>query len=333
MKNIFFIFCLFFIANNSLAQNYHSFPDSVASWSETNYTYLPTSERDYDGWKFETANDTIINGKQYTLLGFQDATFHIYIDLSNSWFNSSQNFFINHPGNIIGAFREDSTKKVWFRALGNDFHFDNNWGGEIIFSKDSDVIIYDFNLNLGDTVAWKSEGKIVLAMDSIQLLNGEYRKTFEFAGDGIQTSGSKWIEGIGSDIGFFGAYEISEFESWSRLSCFHFQDSLLYENISTYQQSCDVAQILNINEPKDNLNFSCYPNPASDFIHFKIQSVNSSDLILAVLNIYGEEINQFKLLNGEIILPVTLLKNSGMYYCVVKQNDKVIARDKFVMIK
>ncbi len=333
MKKIFSFFCLSILSSISGAQTYHPFPDSSASWSETNYTYTNNNDRYYDGWRFEISNDTIINGYKYSLLGFQNSTFHIHVDLFNSWNNSSQNFPINSPGNIIGAFREDSTRKVFFRALENDFHFTNNWGGEIIFPHDSDIIIYDFNLNMGDTVAWKNEGKVVIGIDSLQLLNGLYRKTYEFAGDGIQTLGSKWIEGVGSDNGFFGAYELSEFESWSRLSCFHFNDSLLYENISQNQESCDVAKILSDENFENDFNFSCYPNISSNFIHFKIEIQNSTDLTLSILDIYGNEIKKLKFLSSEISIPVTLFSNSGLYFCFVKQNNKVIARDKFEVIK
>src|SRR5258706_11236800 len=149
MKLIIICFILFEIHICS-AQSYVHFPDSNARWSELSYLYGAGpggySSSIYNGYLYSLGNDTIIDGYEYTLVGYQ-STFHYQID-NPGWIIHSNNYPLNPPGQIFGAIREDTNKKVWFRKL-----FDHEQGycdATQLFPFNTDKLLYDFDLHVGD---------------------------------------------------------------------------------------------------------------------------------------------------------------------------------------
>jgi hypothetical protein len=167
MKIFIFSALLFLILSGVQAQTYVPFPESDAFWNE--FDIHQTSWGCYypDSCKYTL----FINGKT-TINSLEYNMIYEHRDGLNKY---------------MGAFREEN-KRVYF----------------IKNSCPHEILLYDFNLTVGDTMFLVSQlceppyGYMeVSSIDSIQLLDNTYRKRFNFAGY------CSWVEGIGSLCGFW----------------------------------------------------------------------------------------------------------------------------------
>ena len=122
---------------------------------------------------------------------------------------------------IAGAVREED-KRVYYRMYWQQ-------------SYQNEVLLYDFNLTVGDTVSvgWSDYRLIVLEESQVQV-NGTMRRKLGLAmyfDDG--TTGEieeYWIEGVGSTYGFLN----SGYEGWDgafvHLLCYHENGNLIWDN-------------------------------------------------------------------------------------------------------
>ena len=120
---------------------------------------------------------------------------------------------------IAGAVREED-KRVYFRRY---------WGQ----SYEDEVLLYDFNLSLGDTVTvgWGDYQLIVLEESETEV-NGTMRRQLGLAwyfGEAKEVQ-EYWIEGVGSTYGFLN----SGYEGWTgafvHLLCYHENGNLIWDN-------------------------------------------------------------------------------------------------------
>lgn len=111
---------------------------------------------------------------------------------------------------LIGAIREDSTKKVWFHRYNTPLTIDDVAKAVPLGTT---VLLYDFGLQLGDTVtqfhtvghffAASSSTNVVVGIDSTLLMDGSYRRSLKIKMhylDNNQDSTTAevfWVEGIG----------------------------------------------------------------------------------------------------------------------------------------
>ena len=122
---------------------------------------------------------------------------------------------------IAGAVREDD-KRVYFRRYWQQSYQD-------------EVLLYDFNLSVGDTVSvgWSDYQLIVLEESQVQV-NGTTRRqlglAMYFADGTIGEIEEYWIEGVGSTYGFLN----SGYEGWVGafvyLLCYHENGNLIWDN-------------------------------------------------------------------------------------------------------
>ena len=122
---------------------------------------------------------------------------------------------------IAGAVREED-KRVYYRMYWQQ-------------SYQNEVLLYDFNLTVGDTVSvgWSDYRLIVLEESQVQV-NGTMRRQLGLAmyfDDGtIGEVEEYWIEGVGSTYGFLN----SGYEGWTgafvHLLCYHENGNLIWDN-------------------------------------------------------------------------------------------------------
>ncbi|PSK92453.1 T9SS type A sorting domain-containing protein [Taibaiella chishuiensis] len=152
------------------AQTYIPFPTSNTIWREQ---FCRTATDPYTTHNYGLTNsDTLINNLTYHKLYLSaDTIFQVA-----EW---------------IGSIREDSFKRVYYRPA-----------GQVTGGSESDKLLYDFSLQLGDTLPANAHNGLnnwmvtmrVTQVDSINI-NGTYHRRITF--DWPRTS---WVEGVGNNI-------------------------------------------------------------------------------------------------------------------------------------
>ncbi len=224
-----FLFSL--LANNSaLGQNYSPMPETNVFWGIEHYdSTLPCQYT--EKYYYHLNGDTLIQGKNYKKLFYKIEAL------------SCQN--VNYPYGFIGGIRQDTINRKVFCSLVSLGH--------------QDTLLYDFNLQIGDTlqrslVNQLPDPQIIDRIDSLQLLDGTYRRTFHFS-PGISGNDSI-IEGIGSRFGLLEPFDIGIGE-FDVLKCFRSDSDLLISSGSICSITTDVIDI------SQEINAELYPNPAT----------------------------------------------------------------------
>ena len=111
----------------------------------------------------------------------------------------------------VGAVREED-KRVYFRRK-----IEQNYQDE--------VLLYDFNLSVGDTVTvnWMHQQLIVLEESEVEV-GGTMRRKLIFGPD------EYWIEGVGSSYGFLNSGSEGLVGSFIHLLCYHENGNLIWNN-------------------------------------------------------------------------------------------------------
>lgn len=283
------------------AQTYMPMPlEDGMIWREY-YMYAFNLTGGYGEYKIN--GDTIILGNTYKKI--------VRKTYKDYWTTS----FFTAPTCWYNAIRQDTiNKKVY---------------GHHIYGGDS--LLYDFNLQVGDTIhsvilAYLRDAGVdtirIGRIDSI-LINGVYHKQFftdtvELINQGPHAF--SYIEGIGFVEGFV-IVDIG-FERSSELECVgkNFNQSLYPD--STY--NCIFATSLNDIQRENSLRI--YPNPSSDFLRIHstiaIMSIEIIDMLGHV--VYTKSTN-----GSEALIPINELSN-GIYSARILQSDGGVLVRKFV---
>ena len=269
MKRIIFILFICFSVTG-FAQN---FINETKTWStlKTDASYSPDHmDTTLSTFYTKFIGDTTINTQIYNKL------YQSYDSLS-TW-------------SIIHLLREGNRKVfVWSPLL------------------ETDLLLYDFNLETGDTgyvasiinnnINIDSLAFIIDSTDIYMSANIEFKRLFVSLQLNSEQIQDVWIEGIGSTygplkqncIGIIGCY--NNFA----LLCMHHNTDLIYQN--DYYSSCFVVDTLynSINSIEKSINeVSIHPNPIKDFGYLDTDS-KYKDLTINIYNLLGEKVKIFKI--------------------------------------
>ena len=228
--------------------------------------------------KFE--DDTLINGYNYKKI-FNSMDVNLLI-----W---------DH----VGYLREDTSKKIFARDMtGNE------------------GLIYDFDVNIGDTIYFNNPFFTYAILDSLIIVDTIYQ--INYAGalrnaiDVRRDIGGQetWVEGVGNTIGILeGGYGLLSYTGWSvRLLCFFENDTLLY-HYAPYSE-CFYENVNNVENSSLTSEINIYPNPASSFLQVSSESIKLTSC--SILDIYGKVVKQFTISNTHTINVADLQK--GIYF-------------------
>jgi hypothetical protein len=284
MRYLFFVVFIFFVGQAKIySQSIVYFPESYAIWSEV---YTPPFETGPQSFYFYGMlnSDTIINGKSYHKLYFSTDT-------------------IFQKSEYCGGIREDKDlKRIYYL------------GKQINFYEDQEIILYDFDLEIGDVVGegyniMPGTELIVENIESI-LIGSLFRKVVKFK---YLNEISYWIEGIGNIRGLLsttGAYPANG--SWNDLVCFRQGWEWKYTNPEF--QECIPKALNSKQQLTDQRVVKIVPNPISD----QGSVILSNNLsVFNILNIYSSAGTLLKCINikqGEEIIITKEGLLSGMYY-------------------
>ena len=245
----------------------------------------------------------------------------------------------------VYGFQGDTTiySEQWFKLYSsNDSLFQNNLiyrgltrteNSNVLYLDTLDQLdtLYDFNLNLGDTVLFNLYGMYpewlpVINIDSVQL-NGEYYKKIKFAEPSISAFdwlNEEWIEGIGSIHGpLFPTFPVKfseEIPDSMLLTC-TFSDNQQVWNHPSYP-SCYVNIVLGL-ETIEISNFKIYPNPFSDIVYF--ENSRTENLDLTVFNSLGQAVKWLKITNYKETFDLSGL-DDGLYLLRFNDNKKTVTQ-------
>jgi hypothetical protein len=231
MKKPFILLLIILAPMLSIGQDYHPFPTTNAIWN-MKIVWIGWPETAI--YRYGILGDTIINNQLYNKL---------YIIEDDTTLNINKITY--------GVAIRENNKQIFVKS--SDFDFE--------------ILLYDFSLNVGDTVVSNSVNGylsnnlcIITGIDSIKLNNNEYRRRFLINDWGDH---EYWIEGIGSIGGIFHPMVQYQGADIPVLRCFKQNDTAVYiNNIECQKCFCQLASSIEDNESK-NGTFKIYPNPVS----------------------------------------------------------------------
>jgi hypothetical protein len=291
---------------------YHPFPVGDAYWRESSEGYQCCCS-DY---QYILRGDTTIGGYIYQNIEHSGVTF----DLNpGGWciVGGYSHYFKHYKG----AIRNDIPgKKVWF----------------VPADSSSEQLLYDFNMELHDTLApsylynqnWAGPDYYICIGSIDSVLVGEYyHKRFGIVTtNDLQNVYAYLIEGVGSSFGLFGSLGVlwPPFEFGSLLECLTIDGVTVFPDNST---ACLL--ITGINKPTERLGFSIYPNPMTETARIIMpQNVYKSSLI--ILNMSGMEILSFSGVSNNSFINLKNLP-SGMFIYHFTSNGSITSSGKLIV--
>jgi hypothetical protein len=299
IKNYILFFC-FLISITVKAQTsiYHPFPEYGAVWNQI--------ESWFDGTCDGTSNYSIFFGSDTTIGA------NVYHKLKKSGYEYSTTcggggyFYYDS----IALIRQDiASKKVYYYCAGVD------------------SILYDFNLQIGDTLnatkvhwGYYIPDVVVSSIDSVVVF-GNYRKRFNFNSNlGFNSCpDTSIIEGIGSTAGLF-TIPSNCFESYAWLTCF--------SQVSDTSAMCTIiSKVENIDNKQ--MQVLIYPNPIQSnttlVCNFTLKNTE-----LKIWDSFGRNIINRKINNSLYPLDFEFL-SQGIYFYQVVNDDREVGQGKLMV--
>jgi hypothetical protein len=213
-----------------------------------------------------------------------------------------------------GAIREDSANKIVYIVPP---------------SSSTEEVLYDFNLQVGDTIMGyfyntiSGNREIVQSIDSV-LVGGNYRKRWNI-NPNYQVA---FIEGVGSTYGVIetlpGGF-VTDLPSIS-VTCFSQNNMTLYPNNAG---SCNL--ITSVNSPENSAGkLKVFPNPFSTETTFYADKF-LSNATLTIYNPQGQVVRQIDDITGRTITLNRDNLSSGFYFLHLTEDNKIIATDKIMI--
>ncbi|MCY7409110.1 MAG: T9SS type A sorting domain-containing protein [Chitinophagales bacterium] len=237
---------------------------------------------------------------------------------------------VNVYPSIVGFIREDSLKKVWFwwfyGELGYCAYLTPPYYGYDYYYNDPEYLLYDFSLVPGDTMHFLYGDKVLCCIDSIQLLNGEWRRRFQFGSDDV-------IEGIGFKIGLFGSFN-DHFECGSELYCYRKNGEWLYSMYSADDDFYCDSVLSGVSKLTLKYSFSLSPNPATDFLTINFTSPNFSSAQIEITDVLGRNLWSEEIESGKPLqIPVEKLSSNNIIFCQLWKEGELIEVKKVLISK
>lgn len=241
-------------------------------------------------------------------------------------------------GEEFAVYQED--RRVYFYAEGNGWNI----------AQDTFFLMLDFNLNIGDTLAYHcpvapyasfishgngSFGPISSNIEDIYFttisnvdtayINGIGHKRVKYTDHISNNILGESIEGIGNIHGFFGddLFQTDEFECYGQFYCYQ-DSSKIFSHLGEDCSTCIFPQETSSLSNVEISALQIYPNPASQEIHIST-STNIKISKISLANVFGEEIVRQEVSDNKlrsITLPdlppgvyiLTILFESGKSY-------------------
>jgi hypothetical protein len=302
MRTLFFLMLFFFTLANTYGQStiYHPLPDTNSTWNEESWRIIPISPycEVRDRYTLFFNGDTIIGVNRYKKIyasGYTGAP---------PCLPPGYNYYNEYRG----ALRQDSAQKKVFY---------------IYSGAANEHIIYDFSLNVGDTL--EDGFNIIIGIDSA-LVGTSFHKRFLLSTSGQpQTPDTNYaiIEGVGSTKGLLNTI-IPDFEAGAELKYF------CYNQIQVYPATNSACPFnVGISELSIENPFTLFPNPfvANSTLHSSRSLKNGT---LSAINYLGQTVLRIENISGESIDLASDKLSKGLY--IFHLTDEDLYFDKRMLI-
>lgn len=286
-KRLSFLFFLLAICALQLKaqDDYTPFDLQNSIWEE-DYYELASFRQQYN---YLMDGDTIINEVTYQKIR-QVGRYSLNYDQTPTFWEDIDNY--------AGAIRENDQKQVFWVDPG---------GSE-------EVLMYDFNLTVGDTIAGHFFSALkVVGLDTIESC-GQFRKRYELEPvEGPLLQPLYWTEGVGSNQGLFHRYEY--FESGAYSLCF---------SDSSCSPCALVVSTQSLHPPNSQNLIQVFPNPVGT--NLSIEVLNPlENLQLQVTDLLGRVVDR-RNLSGQINWEFAVNWAPGIYllYVVGEKSEEVV---------
>ncbi len=306
MKHTLFTFSVFiFLFHANAISQVNTYFENNPIWTINSACSAPLPCLEYETKNYFIKGDTLINNL-------------IYKSILKKGEGYYQNLGPPAPGCDGSYWYIDTIPSFFLRSLNKQMF--------VRFPSDTtDQLLYDFDLEVGDTlpISYNHNSTIVvLSIDSVNTQNG-YLKIFELAGN---NSTPYLVEGIGSSAGLIEPYEVWLECSWT-LTCYSLNDTS-YFPISGL--SCNLS--IGIGHPEDLENIFIFPNPGSGSGTMSLMSyINNASL--TIYNYVGESVKVVSGIYGQNITLAEHNLESGIYFLSLSQDQQIIAKGKWIIIK
>jgi len=196
---------------------------------------------------------------------WNEVSYSMFGDVSSRRYNFDSDIIFRNGNTYLEL--NISTDEMGSGWEGTGRYFRSNANQVYEWIDDSDYLLYDFSLNVGDTFIvqetndWPEATKLVVtAVDSITLLDQSKRKRLVLeCENGVGEH--VWVEGMGDLRGLLSVKLSCALDVNENLLCFSFDEEVLYQDPD--EGECWLTTSTEDLKPE---NLALYPNPASDRI-------------------------------------------------------------------
>jgi len=185
-------------------------PDADEITNYGNYVPLVHEGNDRQKWNvvYILANDNYPNDYHTEIQSIRDNINLDGVDYKLVWTES-----VYDSKRIAGAVREEDRRVYYRRKLSQSY--------------EEEVLLYDFNLTVGDTVTVNWFGQPLTVIEETEVeVDGTMRRKLVFGPE------EYWIEGVGSSYGFLNSGYENWMGSFVHLLCYHENGDLVWDNES-----------------------------------------------------------------------------------------------------
>ena len=288
---------------------YHPFSDGPTIWSEEDGIWCT-----YTGHQYKLEGDTVVPGVGQGKMLFHRRTYTGSYPCPDAYAE-----VLHEDFQLIGLVEQDiPNKEVYFTRLTPDlsafpvcfFTF-----GDDAYPLNERVLLYDFNIKVGDILPWRPVLNEVLAVDSILLNDGTRRQVYYFD----LNNEYYWIEGIGSSFGFLNSRAYPALDiNCGMLYCYRDSGLLKYNTVDAV--FCDSVSV-GTHQPATRVDLELYPNPTSGSVRLDVPA----DVVPALLRIFdaqGRLLGAQEISSAPALLDVKWLgSGANLLFLQLQSND------------
>lgn len=272
----------------TFGQDYYTLIEENKTWNVLSVAFQPPFDTSFSTITYKASGDTIISSESYKKL----------------YATSEEN-----PENwsLWCFMREDMDKRVWLR----------------MDSEDDEFLMYDFSIDVGDSVLVGIYEPVYLLVDSISEINinQTVRNKYWLSCNMMPEYSETWVEGIGSNKGICWSGSAFVVGGWYWFLCMSENGELIYMNPN--YESCYL--ITDINEIEKS-SLKVFPNPTRNTL--SIENTENIEIeSISLLNVNGQIIKQFELNNTRL----DISNISSGYYILKISHEKGVFTKKLIV--